>query len=132
MAAWSWRPIHLFARAKNKTPPAQGRQRPTRSSCKTRCKEQPQNKGSGARALLPHAKVALGPACGVVASGQQKSPGARFARARWRSFGEYAFLEDSRYASQLKMRGGVNYPPCGHRARSRTKVNRAGALLRAA
>jgi hypothetical protein len=38
----------------------------------------------------------------VVASGQQKSPGARFARAAWRSFDEYAFLEDSRYASQLK------------------------------
>jgi hypothetical protein len=32
---------------------------------------------------------------------QQKSP-ARFARAAWRSFAEYAFLEDSRYASQLK------------------------------
>jgi hypothetical protein len=41
---------------------------------------------------------------------QQKSP-ARFARAAWRSFAEYAFLEDSRYASQLKSTARRNYPP---------------------
>jgi hypothetical protein len=38
----------------------------------------------------------------VIASGQQKSPGALLARAAWRSFDEYAFLEDSRYTSQRK------------------------------
>jgi hypothetical protein len=38
---------------------------------------------------------------------QQKSPGARLARAAWRSFAEYAFLEDSRYTSQLKMCGAT-------------------------
>jgi hypothetical protein len=32
----------------------------------------------------------------------KKAQGARLARAAWRSFGEYASLEDSRYASQLK------------------------------
>src|SRR5262249_47632428 len=67
-----------------------GIERPTRSSCKTRCKEQPQSKGSCARALLPHAKVELGPACGGARGAQQKSPERRIARARWRSFGEYA------------------------------------------
>src|SRR5262249_42623641 len=84
-----------------------GIERPTRSSCKTRCKEQPQSKGSCARALLPHAKVALGPACGGARGAQQKSPGAWLARAARRSFGEYAFLEDSRYASQVEMCGGA-------------------------
>jgi hypothetical protein len=38
----------------------------------------------------------------ALAAGQQKSPERRIARARWRNFGEYAFLEDSRYASQRK------------------------------
>src|SRR5438876_7035897 len=56
---------------------------------------------SGQRSALA-LKGCVRPACMVVASGQQKSPGARFARAAWRSFDEYAFLEDSRYASQLK------------------------------
>src|SRR5262245_35042194 len=38
----------------------------------------------------------------AVASGQQKARERRLARAGWRSFGEYLFLEDSRYASQVK------------------------------
>src|SRR5262249_21041573 len=134
MATLSSRPF--IASSRQKTSRAwrrkAGIERPTRSSCKTRCKEQPQSKGSCARALLPHAKVELGPACGGARGAQQKSPERRIARARWRSFGEYAFLEDSRYASQLKMCDGANYPPCRRRARSRTKVNRAGALLQAA
>src|SRR5258706_16044605 len=61
----------------------------------------PETMKSGQRSA-PALKGCVRPACMVVASGQQKSPGASFARAAWRSFGEYAFLEDSRYTSQRK------------------------------
>src|SRR5215472_10477289 len=46
---------------------------------------------------------------------RNKNPERRAARADWRSFGEYIFLEDSRYASQRKntRRNGI-YPPYAH------------------
>ena|SRR5215470_4965441 len=49
----------------------------------------------------------------ALAAGQQKSPERRIARARWRNFGDYALLEDSRYASQLKMCGGAELSGSG-------------------
>jgi hypothetical protein len=38
---------------------------------------------------------------------RDKKPGAVFRPGGWRSFGEYAFLEDSRYASQENFEGNV-------------------------
>jgi hypothetical protein len=38
----------------------------------------------------------------TLAARNKKARERRLARAAWRSFGEYLFLEDSRYASQLK------------------------------
>jgi hypothetical protein len=92
------RPIHLFARAENKprVPPVKGSEAGTRCSCK--------KQSETTAAFLLQLPVAF--ALGVLnaRAQQQKSP-ARFARAAWRSFAEYAFLEDSRYASQLKKWG---------------------------
>jgi hypothetical protein len=59
----------------------------------------------------------------VVAAGQQKKARKRrIARARWRSFGEYAFLEDSRYASQLKMCGAPEFIRRSHCSRVRQRL----------
>jgi hypothetical protein len=44
---------------------------------------------------------------------ETKNPERRAARAGWRSFAEYIFLEDSRYASQRKNRrvpGAAQHP----------------------
>jgi hypothetical protein len=38
---------------------------------------------------------------------RNKKPGAVSRPGGWRSFGEYAFLEDSRYASQENYEGNV-------------------------
>src|SRR5690348_13168412 len=48
-----------------------------------------------------------------------KNPERRAARAGWRIFGEYIFLEDSRYASQREnARGKPICPPCALRCRT--------------
>src|SRR5262249_34221403 len=70
-----------------------------------------------ARKLRPRLAPARGgcartPACGGARGAQQKSPGAWLTRAARRSFGEYAFLEDSRYASQVESAARRNHPPC--------------------
>jgi hypothetical protein len=57
--------------------------------------------------LLPHPKVAFGLRAWWLRPDNKKSPGARLARAACRSFGEYAFLEDSRYTSQVEMCGAA-------------------------
>src|SRR4029453_2561820 len=50
---------------------------------------------------------------------RNKNPERRAARAGWRNFGEYIFLEDSRYASQRKNTAHKRiYPPCALRCRS--------------
>jgi hypothetical protein len=44
---------------------------------------------------------------------RNKNPARRTALADWRSFGEYIFLEDSRYASQRENTPRRRiYPPC--------------------
>jgi len=72
------------------------------------------------------------PHAAALAARNKKARERHLARARWRSFAEYTFLEDSRYASQRKnvarrivLLAGVTPVPA-------PKVNPAGALLRAA
>jgi hypothetical protein len=47
----------------------------------------------------------------TLAARNKKTRERRLARAGWRSFGEYLFLEDSRYACQLEMCGAAELPP---------------------
>jgi hypothetical protein len=99
MAAWLSRPFIASLGQKTSCELAPSRQHV--GVAKLIVNNNPETMKSGQRSA-PALKGCVRPACMVVASGQQKSPGARFARAAWRSFGEYAFLEDSRYASQRK------------------------------
>jgi hypothetical protein len=48
----------------------------------------------------PHMTGALAPGRGRDMRPRSKKPGAVSRPGGWRSFGEYAFLEDSRYTSQ--------------------------------
>jgi hypothetical protein len=94
---------------------------PTRSSCVIHCKEQSETMGidpapvptaAGWQSATPagglrhvHVPVRSGSHDAQSASrgsarARNKTRRRRGARAGWRSFGEYAFLEDSRYASQ--------------------------------
>jgi hypothetical protein len=106
--------IHRFAPAENKlrVPPVKGE----------RGRHTLQLQNSLLKTIRNNSRFSTAPA-GCIALGvpnaraqQQKSP-ARFARAAWRSFAEYAFLEDSRYASQLKKCGG-ELSACGRNWRS--------------
>jgi len=83
---------------------------PTRCSCTMHCKEQARNNGIGpakvsySPRLVRRAGRLEGFSAFARLRGAQatKSPQQVPARAAWRNFGEYAFLEDSRYASQQK------------------------------
>src|SRR5262252_7553538 len=81
--------------------------------------------------MSPRSNPQLKAASPALAGAQQKT-GNGSRRAGWRSFGEYIFLEDSRYASQRKnTRRKRVYPPCtpsldpscGGRSASKTRVN---------
>src|SRR6516225_235490 len=81
-----------------------GIERPTRSSCKTRCKEQPQSKGDCARALFPHARVALGTRVRRRSRRATKKPGSGVSPGLvGAALLNTLYLEDSRYASQMKV-----------------------------
>src|SRR5215475_11423254 len=106
----------------------------TRLSCKIHCKEQAQNNENAPRPDFHTRRLQSAWVRRRVRPGNKKARERRLARAAWRSFGEYAFLEDSRYASQqeivpqfefLRRAMKLAMRPAGNNVHPRTALTRS-------
>jgi hypothetical protein len=125
--------IHRFAKAENKpcVPAKAGTESATRWSCKTRCKEQPQNKETAPTTIshtlgLRSARV-HGGCIRTTKKPERISPGLLGAALLNTLFWKILVTRVNGKSEARR-----DYPSYGRHARSRTQVNPAGALLRAA